>query len=443
MNPKHAVLVIVYVGSLGIAYWMGGAAVPVRELSSPAVTPEGRTMVLPPKEKPEVVSHGEEAAVEGKAGRKDVGLMIAKARLEMAGGMGGMMNIRGMLRAIAPIAELDDSQLQEALAEVEKTVREPQQKMMFYSLLLGQWAETDGPGAMKYAQAKMEKGSMFNMGMTMSVLGTWAHRDPEAVWKWMETERVDDGNEQSRRMELSAVFAGLAANNLDAALARVGSLDEQSRTMALNGIAGSTSDPAARQRLLERTVSLPVEQRNALRQTVASQWAMSDPDAAVAWIHSLPAEEQKPVREQAAQMMLMVKPAAGAALMLEGAEDKDKAQVYDRVVMQWANQDARAAGEWLAQQPQGPELDGARATYARSIAQRDPAAAMDWARSVQDEKQRPDSIGTVYQMWQGKDPAAAEAALKASGLSVEQMKTIREGQKAPGEVAVPALHKYR
>ena len=89
MNPKHAVLVIVYVGSLGIAYWMGGAAVPVRELSSPAVTPEGRTMVLPPKEKPEVVSHGEEAAVEGKAGRKDVGLMIAKARLEMAGGMGG------------------------------------------------------------------------------------------------------------------------------------------------------------------------------------------------------------------------------------------------------------------------------------------------------------------------------------------------------------------
>ena len=39
----------------------------------------------------------------------------------MGGGMGGMMNIRAMLRAIAPIAELDDSQLQEALAEVMRT----------------------------------------------------------------------------------------------------------------------------------------------------------------------------------------------------------------------------------------------------------------------------------------------------------------------------------
>jgi len=437
MNRKHVVLVIAYVGSLAIAYWMGVGTSPVRELTPP-VTTAGSATVLPTKEKPEAVSRADDAAEEGKAGKKDVRMLIAKARLEFATGMGGMMNIRGMLRAIAPIAELDDSQIQEALAEVEKTVREPQQKMMFYSLLLGQWAETDGPGAMKYAQAKMEKGSMFNMGMTMSVLGTWAHRDPEAVWKWWQTEGADDGNEQTHRMAVSAVFAGLAANNLDAALARVGSLDEQSRSMALNGIAQASSDTAGRQRLLDRTASLPAEQRNALRQTVASQWAMSDPEAALAWIHSLPADEQKPVRDSAAQMMLMSKPAVGAELLLEGAEDKDKPQIYDRVVMQWSNQDARAAGEWLTKQPQGPELDNARMTYARSIAQRDPAAAMDWARSVQDEKQRPDSIGTVYQMWRGKDPTAAEAALNAAGLSAEQMKTIREGPKAQ-QTKVPVV----
>ena len=440
MNRKHLVLVIVYVGSLGIAYWMGGGSSPVRELTPP-VTAEGSATVLPPKEKPEAVSRGEDAAEEGKGGKKDVHLLIAKARLEFGSGMGGMMNIRGMLRAIAPIAELDDSQIQEALTEVEKTVREPQQKMMFYSLLLGQWAETDGPGAMKYAQTKMDKGSMMNMGITSSVLGTWAHKDPEAVWKWMQTEGADDGNEQTHRMAVTAVFAGLAANNLDSALARAGSLDEQSRSMALSGIAASAGDGAGRQRLLDRTGSLPAEQRNTLRQQVASQWAMSDPDAAVAWIHSLPADEQKPVRDQAAQMMLMMKPAAGAELMLEGVEEKDRPQVYDRVVMQWANQDARAAGEWLQKQPQGPELDNARMSYARSIAQRDPAAAMDWARSVQNEKQRPDSIGTVYQMWRGKDPAGAEAALNASGLSAEQVKAIREGPKRTQgeEVAVPTV----
>ena len=138
----------------------------------------------------------EDARDEKAVTKRDIPTIIGQARLQMGGGMGGMMNIRGMLRAIAPIAELDDSQIQEALSEVEKSVREPQQKMMFYSLLLGQWAETDGRAAMAYAQEKLGKGSMFDMGVTGSILSTWARREPDAVWKWMETERKDDGRDR-------------------------------------------------------------------------------------------------------------------------------------------------------------------------------------------------------------------------------------------------------
>lgn len=394
MNKQRLLIVVAWIGSLAAAYFIGvgresaplGAAVSA-EVDGAGESARGAQFREP---------QAEEMAGAAKGMKADVRLLIARARLEMSSGMGGMMNIRGMLSAIAPIAELDDAQIQEALGEVENAVREPQQKMMLYSLLLGQWAETDGRAAMAYAQAKLDKGSMFDMGVTSSVLGTWARRDPGAAWKWFATEQKDDGSDRTRMVAMHSIFAGLAASNLDSALARAGTLDEQSRGMALSGIANGMTDDASRRRLLERTASLPEDQRAQLRQSVLGQWTFVNPDEAVAWIRSLPAEEQKPLRSSAGQRLLNVKPALGAELMLEDAEEKDRPPIYDQVAGQWAHMDARAAGEWLTKQPQGPELDGARRSYARVVVQRDPAAALDWARSVQNEQQRTESVTSVY-----------------------------------------------
>ena len=428
MSTQRIILGTAWLASLAAAYFIGGSGESPRN-PAPSITTVSATPAVAFEKSPPAAAPGSGAQDETAKTKHDIPSIIAQARLQMGGGgMGGMMNMRAMLRAIAPIAELDDSQIQEALAEVEKSCREPQQKMMFYSLLLGQWAETDGRAAMAFAQEKLGKGSMFDMGVTAAVLGSWARRDPDAVWKWMESERKDDGSDRTRMMAISSVFAGIASNNLESALARLGTLDEQSRGMALNGIAMSASDDASRRRLVERTASLPADQRNQLRQSLVGQWTMGNPDESVAWIRSLPADEQKPLRESAGQMMMMAKPAAGADFMLEGADEKDRPQLYDRVMMQWAGQDPRAAGEWLTKQSQGPELDGARRTFATIVAQRDPAAAMDWARSVQDENQRGESVGQVYQMWRGKDAKAAEAALAGSGLSAEKLKAIREMQ---------------
>ena len=341
------------------------------------------------------------------------------------------MSIEPIRVFLADDDEDDCILFQEALAEVEKSVREPQQRMMFYTLLLGQWAETDGPAALAYSQEKLGKGSMFDMGVTSSVLSTWARNKPDAVWKWLETERKDDGSDRSRMMAVSAVFAGIASNNLESAISRLGALDDQSRATAINGIAMSAQDEASRRRLIERSASLPTEQRNQIRQNAVGPWAMSNPEEAAAWVRSLPADEQKPVRESAAQMMLMSKPALAADFMLEGADEKDKPRLYDRVVMQWAGQDARAAGEWLTKQSQGPELDGARRIFATVVAQSDPAAAMDWARSVQNEEQRSQSVGQVYQMWRGKDSKSADTALVGSGLPAEKIKEIQEMKPLP------------
>ncbi|MDB6172413.1 MAG: hypothetical protein JWL59_1724 [Chthoniobacteraceae bacterium] len=423
MNIQRILFGAAWLATLIVAYLLGGQhSAPT--FSGAAIGPDQLAETRPVKP-----SSTESAApLIAKEGKPSVASLIARARLEMGNGMGGMMNLRSMLRAIGPIAEMDDAQIQEALAEVERTVREPQQRMMLYSLLLGQWAETDGKAAMTYAEEKLGSKSPYELGINASILGTWAKRDPEAAWRWFQTEHADDGDERLRIMSLAAIFSGMAANNLDAAFARLSTLDETSRASALSGIAGSATDDSSRRHLLDRAMGLPADQRATVWQTIASRWAMSDPDAAVQWIHSLPPDEQKPLRNSVSNMVMMVNPALGASLLLEGAEAKEKPQLYDRVAGQWAQQDPRAAGEWLLAQPQGAELDKARRTFAAVVSRRDPVVAMDWARSVQDPVQRDASVGQIYQIWKAKDAPAAEKALLGSGLSSEK---IKEFQAAP------------
>jgi hypothetical protein len=110
---------------------------------------------------------------------------------------------------------------------------------------------------------------------------------------------------------------------------------------------------------------------------------------------------------------------------LEGVSEKDRGRVVDSIVCYWSQRDVSAAGEWLAKQSQGPELDMARGTYAKAAALSDPAAAMDWAKSITAEDQRASSVEQVYNAWKKKDAAAADAALNASGLSEEKIQMVR------------------
>ena len=367
--------------------------------------------------------------------KANVPMLIAKARVEMGSGMGGMMNMRGMLRAIAPIIELDDSQIQEALAEVEKSIKEPQQRMMFYSILLGQWAEKDGKAALDYADKSIKDNPMFGMGIKASIIGSWARTNPDAAWRWYESEGKNSGDGRNGMMAISSLFAGLAAKDLDAAIAKLDTIEESQRSVAISGLAMSGMSGDARQRLLDRTASLPAATRDAIRQGTLGQWAMMEPEAAMKYLQTLPAEEQKPLRANIAQSMMMMNPKQGAELLLKDATAEEKPRIYDQAIGQWAYQDPKAAGQWLTQQPQGPELDNARMTFATVIAQKEPATAMDWAKSVTKPELRERSIGQVYMAWKGRDPSAAAAALDSSGLSTEAIDSLRKNAPKATETA--------
>ena len=367
----------------------------------------------------------QEARDESAQGTKSVADLITRARVEMAGGMNGFMNMRGMMRAFAPLAELTDAQVQEALAEVEATVKDPQQRMMFHALLLSQWAETDGPAALAYAEEKAKGKGPFDGGAKMAVIGSWARQDPDAVWRWFQSQKEKNPSDPSAQMTINSLFAGMASRDLDMAFTRLNMLDEQDRSMGLMGIVGTTRDGRSRDRVLSKAESLTPELRRQLQENVARTWAMTDPDAAVKWMRSRPAEDQAALRNAVGSTVMMSDPERGAAIQLEGVEEKDRSRAYDSVVGNWAWRDPRGAGEWMTKQSQGPELDSARRTFASVVAQKDPSAAMDWAKSVTDDEQRANSVQQVYNAWKKKDGTAADAALDGSGLTPERIEKIR------------------
>jgi hypothetical protein len=431
MSTVRLLLGTAWIASVALAYFLGQSGSPPSPMPAPPSVPTAIAASHVPAAGEESASGVDEARVSPQSGvaagngSKDIPLMINRVRSALANRNNGM-SLTGLLRALAPLAELEESELHETLAQVETTVPE-EQKGIFYSLLLGQWAETDPSAALAYAEKVSKKdGDPFESGAKMAVIGTWAKHDPDAAWRWFLNQNGEAGDTASRRAMLSSIFGGFAARDLSGAFARLNTLDEQDRSQALGGIVNASRDERLRDQLLERSESLSPELRRQLQVDVVRSWASSDGNAAMQWVRSRPADEQGPVRTAVGNALMNTDPERSAAFLLEGASEKDRGKVVDSVVGQWAQRDPLRAGEWLNKQAQGPELDNARRTFASAVTQRDPAAAMDWAKSISSEDQRANSVQQVYVAWRKKDPAAADAALNASGINAERLEKIRE-----------------
>jgi hypothetical protein len=443
MNSTSSRLLVVALclGSAAAGYFIGQSGGTPRTTVTQSVT----TTSAARETESTAEARGVDAFDRQKGERPKVRDIVLQARAAMSGGMSAFMNMRGMLRALAPFADLNAEELQQALAEIEQTVKEPQQKMMFYSMLLSQWAETDGAAAMAYAKEKLQGQGPMMSGVTMGVVGTWARHDPEAVWKWyLQTrdsgERTPMGGPEGY---LTGIFGGLASGNLDTAFARLATLQDHEKQAAMQGISISAMDPRNRDALLARASSLDADLRGSLYRSLASSWMMTDPDGAIGWIDTLPADERKGVVAQAGGMLMWSDPARGAELQLKNADEKSLPQTYASIAGTWAARDPQAAAEWLNKQPAGPQLDNARQTFAFTIAERDPAGAFEWAKAITDDNSRQSAYETVYQRLRGKSAERAEAALDAARLPADVAAKIRERGAAKQAEVSPAPVRVR
>jgi hypothetical protein len=432
-NSSRLLTVVLCLACAALGYFLGqskDAPAAKSNAASSAVAPATTTETKATADTPTLATLDRD-----KGERPNVRQLVVQARAAMGSGMGMFMNMRGMIRAIAPLAELNPEEIQQALAEIEATVKEPQQKMMFYSMLLAQWAETDGPAAMAYAKEKIQGQGPMMGGIQMQVVGTWARKDPEAAWKWWQGVRDSGERTQFGGPEgyLAGIFGGLAQSSVDTAFSRLATLQDHEKQSALQGIAMTAMDSRNRDALLARASSLEPDLRGNLYRSIVGTWMMTDADGATKWIDSLPGDERKGVAQQAGQMLLWQDPARGAEMMLKNADEQSLPQTYSQIASQWANRDPQAAGEWLNKQPAGPPLDQARSSFAFTIAERDPAGAFEWAKAITDDNSRESAYTSIYSRLLQKGPERANAALEAAGLPADLAAKIRENTKpAPG-----------
>ncbi|MGI8605178.1 MAG: hypothetical protein ACR2OZ_19575 [Verrucomicrobiales bacterium] len=449
MKPVPLVIIIVlWIASLAGVFWIGKRQ--GQELARTEASRElkmvqengGLARTRPPAVGAKERASGEAATSDST--RPTVKQILAQVKALLRSG--GMNNPATGIKALTLLGQVRDEDLQEALKEAEATT-EPQQKMMLYMVLLGKWAEKDGPAAMKYADEKLvNAGPMIQMAK-MGIISSWAQTDPEAAWQWYRNKSPDEGGSGpmgGRSMALMGLFASMAGKDLDGALKKTRQLETpEERRMAMMGLFQSSYDDETRLRLMKETDAITdADDRKQTRQMIVGQWAMLEPEKASQWIDSLPSgDERKEAARTAGSTLMMSDPKKGAEFMLKHSEEKDRASTYDTIASTWANQDANGAGAWLGQQPQGPELDKARASFARIAANRDPESAMEWAKTVTNEEQRRPAVEQVYKTWRKKDGPAAEQALQNSGLPSEKIDEIirtaqEKDQKKAAEAAV-------
>jgi hypothetical protein len=131
-----------------------------------------------------------------------------------------------------------------------------------------------------------------------------------------------------------------------------------------------------------------------LARRVATRWVRSDPEAAMAWLKSLP----------------------------DGGDREDGVLESYR---DWLSIRHAEAVAWIERQPLEPWLEPAFGLYARNdLAFRDPVAALEFAGRFSDADRRDATSGYIARGWLERDREAADAWLKQGKLPADVVQRV-------------------
>jgi hypothetical protein len=277
------------------------------------------------------------------------------------------------------------------------------------------WATFDPQAAFAWinTEPRVQRGTVI-----AAVVRSWAHGDPEHA---LGAARGLSFPGQ-RELAIDAAIAGWDESGqpgLLEAVMRLGDMDQQRlaesvarrRVLAL-GPAGAfrwveslEATPTFREMMTVRVASAaaasveggPIaaawatprvrsdDRLSSYPRRIATRWVARDPEAAMAWLATLPA----------------------------GADRSDGVAEAFRA---WAMRDHQAAFAWIEQTELQPWNESALAVYTRAIASERPKEAIELAQRISDPELREGTMIVVGQVWAREDRAAAEAWLAQPGV---------------------------
>jgi hypothetical protein len=292
-------------------------------------------------------------------------------------------------------------------------------------VLLGEWwARFDPEAALAWTNRQWE--TRRSMPVIGAIMRAWGRTDPQAAIVAASAARnnavrrrwIDQalrGWDESRYDGALAYAESLAQgpdrqwalyvvtrrrvlrDGPEAALAWAESLPDDDETFKLNAFrrvtgAAAEVDPELAAAFAERHLDGPYAK--GLPYRVGMHWIDRDPDAALAWLKSLP----------------------------EGANRNDGIQESFR---HWMIVDRPAARAWIQSAEHAPWLDPAFSIYARGLGREKPEEALRLASGIHDPAIRLPTMGVIAREWLVRDPEAADAWLDQSDLPPDFVARIR------------------
>ncbi len=239
--------------------------------------------------------------------------------------------------------------------------------------------------------------------LVRAVLIYWVKSAPDAAVAWF----------LDRHREESALVGGGNDRTFDALVAQVISKLPQGNRLAFASqlIGEARQRVAIRQILIEFDESMLEREGNsilqemgdaAFRALLANEMAVtlaeSDLNTAKDWADDLQGVGARCVdaaHAGVARQWLGSNGAEAADWWLAKRGGAPVAEVYEAIVRVWAPLSPNDCGKWLGSQPSGSVLDGARAAFARAIAERDRDSAEVWANAIEARELRQKVLETV------------------------------------------------
>jgi len=294
-----------------------------------------------------------------------------------------------------------------------------------YRLFLRAWGRIDGEAAVNHlvpsGEVKQRSSDL------LAAIAGWSSAHPMAARDWIELQP----NEKYREELIYGLLDGWSMSNFSAAAAYAESRPRSTsrnrfRKLLLDRAIASGGIPAAQQWFH----AIPEDEHNSLYKQYAFNEVIEamlyrDPAAAAHWLS-----------QQGGQKHLTSKPIMKTASMLaQGSPEKAMQWLNDMnhvdnkgaangravVLREWAVKDASAAGNWLQTQNDSTEYNVLAGSYAQAIARQDPERAIDWAKSINDEKLRTRAEKNVAAIVaRGKDGAQLLAGAGYTGAYIQQ-----------------------
>ncbi len=323
------------------------------------------------------------------------------------------------LRLMKLLEGLNPKNLDSVLAAFGEIDGNSFENLEAYRLLVYAWSRFDPKAAMSYAVENLGMRSLF---IAQPALRNWVKGDADAAMAWAQGL---GGNEA--QFAVGGVLYQMAQDDPAAAAKRLATLEggaANPRYAEMIAREYAQQDPKAAA-AWALSLTDPQSQNQALER-IAREWAEQDPAAAASWVAQIAGQhDMAEAARRVAQQIAQQDPAKAITWANQLPQGDERVSAIASAVGEWAENDPNAAGNWLNNNvTAGPDGDRIISSYARNIADQDPAAAVQWAGSISDEGYRTRATVELARNWYRRDQQAAEAWLQTAPLSEEQKREV-------------------